>query len=156
MRTLQVVVADYALARFYRLPDAALRPELIDTLGNPAARSSERELVSGRPGRIFDRGMGHTQSFDPRSRHKRIFEENFAKSIARRIGRQLATERTDELVVVAGPRLLGLIELGLPAAARRRLAAKVPQDLARLGATQLARKLAPLRARLRSKVIPAV
>jgi len=155
MRTLQVVVADYAVARFYRLPNAAVRLELIDALSNPSARTTERELVSGRPGRMFDRGTGHPQSFDPRSRHKRIFEENFARSIARRIGRQLAAERADELVVVAGPRLLGLIELQLSKAARRRLAATVPQDLARLSAVEIGRKLMPLRARLRRKVVPA-
>ncbi|HXQ32012.1 MAG TPA: host attachment protein [Steroidobacteraceae bacterium] len=156
MRTLQVVVADYAVARFYRLPDAAVRLELIDALGNPAARTTERELVSGRPGRIFNRGIGHTQSFDPRNRHKRIFEENFARAIARRIGRRLAAERADELIVVAGPRLLALIELRLSKAARQRLAATVPQDLARLGAAQLSRTLVPLRAALRRKVVPAV
>jgi hypothetical protein len=77
MRTLQVVVADYAIARFYRLPDAAVRPELIDVLGNPAARTSDRELISSRPGRMFNRSTRQPQSFDPRARHKRIFEERF-------------------------------------------------------------------------------
>jgi protein required for attachment to host cells len=155
MRTLQVVVADNAVARFYRLPDAAVRLQLVDALANPTARTSERELVSSRPGRMFDRASGQPQSFDPRHRHKRVLEENFARAVARRIGRRLAADRADELVIVAGPRLLGLIEAGLSKAARRRLAATVPHDLARLTMPELARKLAPLRAGLRRKVAPA-
>ena len=145
MRPMLVVVADFSTARFYRLPKDSRRLQLLEVLRNPAARSHEHELVSSRQGRVYSRADGHPQAFDARTTAKRIASERFAVSIAQRIAGRCTALRNEDIVIVAGGRLLGLVDRKLPRTAQHRLVATVPRDLSRLTGAALARQVLPLR-----------
>ena len=145
MRPLLVVVADFATARFYRLPADSRRLRLLEVLENPAARSHEFQLVSSRQGRVDSRAVGHPQAFDAHRSAKRVASERFAGTVAKRIGGRCAALKNEDVVIVAGGRLLGLVDRKLPRAAQHRLVATVPRDLSHLTAAALAREVLPLR-----------
>ena len=147
MRPLLVVVADFSTARFYRLPADSHRLRLLQVLHNPAARGHESALVSSRQGRVYSRAVGHPQAFDAHRSAKRLASERFAGSVAKWIGGRCSALRNEDVVVVAGGRLLGLVDRRLPRAAQHRLVATVPRDLGHLTEAALARELLPLRRR---------
>jgi protein required for attachment to host cells len=146
MRPMLVVVADSSTARFYRLPADSRRLRLLEVLRNPAARAHEHDLVGGRQGRVYSRAVGHPQAFAAHSSPKRIAAERFAGTVARRVGGRCASLKNEDVVIVAGGRLLGLVERRLPAAAQHRLVATLPRDLCHLSEAALAREVLPLRA----------
>ncbi|MBS0393791.1 MAG: host attachment protein [Proteobacteria bacterium] len=145
MRPMLVVVADFSTARFYRLPTDSRRLRLLEVLHNPAARTHEHELVSGRQGRVYSRAVGHPQALAGRTPAKRVASERFAGAVARRIGGRCALQRNEDVVLVAGGRLLGLVDRKLPATVQHRLVATVPRDLSHLTEAALAREVLPLR-----------
>lgn len=145
MRPMLVVVADFSMARFYRLPRDSRRLRLLEVLRNPAARSHEHELVSSRQGRVYSRAVGHPQAFDARRTAKRLAAERFAVTVAKRIGGRCAALKNEDVVLVASGRMLGLVDRKLPAAAQHRLVATVPRDLSHLTEAALAREMLPLR-----------
>ena len=147
MRPMLVVVADFSTARFYRLPPDSRRLRLIEVLQNPAARTHEHELVSSRQGRVYSRAVGHPQAFDARSTAKRIASERFAVAVAKRIGGRCTALKNEDVVIVAGGRLLGLVDRKLSRTAQHRLVAAVPRDLSHLTEAALAREVLPLRQR---------
>ncbi len=147
MRPMLVVVADFSTARFYRLPADSRRLQLLEVLQNPAARTHEHELVSSRQGRVYSRAVGHPQAFDARRTAKRIASERFAVTVARRIGGRCTAIRNEDVVIVAGGRLLGLVDRKLSRTAQHRLVATVPRDLCHLSETALVREVLPLRQR---------
>jgi protein required for attachment to host cells len=147
MRPMLVVVADFSTARFYRLPADSRRLRLLEVLQNPAARSHEHELVSSRQGRVFSRAVGHPQAFDARRTAKRLAVERFAVTVAKRISGRCAALKNEDVVIVAGGRLLGLVDRKLPRTAQHRLVATVPRDLSHLTEAALAREVLPLRPR---------
>jgi protein required for attachment to host cells len=147
MRPLLVVVADFSAARFYRLPADSRRLRLLEVLQNPAARSHEHELVSSRQGRVYSRAVGHPQAFDAHRTAKRLASERFAGSVAKRIAGRCAALKDEDVVIVAGGRLLGLVDRKLPRTAQHRLVATVPRDLSHLAEAALAREVLPLRSR---------
>jgi len=145
MRPMLVVVADSSTARFYQLPADSRRLRLLEVLHNPAARGHESQLVASRQGRVYSRAVGHPQAFDAHRSAKRLASERFAGTVAKWIGGRCATLRNEDVVVVAGGRLLGLVDRRLPRAAQHRLVATVPRDLGHLTEAALARELLPLR-----------
>jgi protein required for attachment to host cells len=147
MRPMLVVVADFSAARFYRLPADSRRLRLLEVLHNPAARSHEHDLVSSRQGRVYNRGVGHPQAFDARRTAKQLASERFAVTVARRIGGCCTTVKNENVVIVAGGRLLGLVDRKLSRTAQRRLLATVPRDLSHLSEAALSREVVPLRQR---------
>ncbi len=147
MRPLLVVVADFSTARFYRLPADSRRLRLLEVLQNPAARSHEHALVSSRQGRVYNRAVGHPQAFDAHRTAKRLASERFAGTLAKRIGGRCAALKSEDVVIVAGGRLLGLVGRLLPPLAQHRLVATVPRDLSHLTEAALSREVLPLRLR---------
>ncbi len=145
MRPMLVVVADSSTARFYRLPGDSRRLRLLEVLHNPAARAHEHDLVSSRQGRVYSRADGHPQAFDARRSAKRLAAERFAGSVAKRIGGRCAALKNEDVVLVAGGRMLGLVDRKLPRAAQHRLVATMPRDLGHLTEAALARQVLPLR-----------
>lgn len=147
MYPMLVVVADFSTARFYQLPADSRRLRLLEVLHNPSSRAHEHELVSSRQGRVYSRAVGHPQAFEARSSPKRRAAERFATAVARRIGGRCAALKHEDVVLVAGGRMLGLVDRKLPRAAQHRLLATVPRNLSHLSPTALVREVLPLRQR---------
>jgi protein required for attachment to host cells len=73
--------------------------------------------------------------------------ERFAGTVAKHIGGRCAALKNEDVVIVAGGRLLGLVDRKLPRAAQHRLVATVPRDLSHVTSAALAREVLPLRER---------
>jgi len=68
--------------------------------------------------------------------------ENFARAVAHRIEDDRVIHAFDRLVLIAGPRMLGLLRESLPDSCRPSLAAEIPKDLSH-GGDQAMREAIP-------------
>jgi len=135
--SVRIVVADQSEARFYDAVSIAPKMKLIDTLTDPIARLHERDLVSDKPGRVFDRAPAPGQRRGAVSHHstggERTARKHEAMEFARRIVLQLETaHRTgavSRLVVMAGPAFLGLLREAMSKSLHEIVVAEVCKDL---------------------------
>jgi protein required for attachment to host cells len=129
MTTVRVLVADERAAAFYDLENlrSPLQPRA--TLDDPTATLRDRELESDRPGRGFASG-GHRHGVDGERSARRENETRFAGRIAHEVERARQHNEFDRLVIMAGPRMLGLLREALAEPSRSAVAAEVPKDLA--------------------------
>lgn len=105
-----ILVADGARARLFRAnmqEESAKGAELVERqdLVEPERGLADREIFSDKAGRNRP-GSGFE---DHRRRHRDEVERKFAKRIAAAVAQELQGEPADALVVVADPRLLGLL-----------------------------------------------
>ncbi len=133
----RIVVADQGEARFYDAepPEAALH--VSGRLLDPSARVHERDLVSDRPGRVFDhaptagtrRGaMAHHDTGGERSA-RRDAAVVFARRIAEQLEQAHQHGQFERLVLMANPRFLGMLRRTLPMELERCVVAEVHKDL---------------------------
>jgi protein required for attachment to host cells len=138
---IRIVVADQAEARFYdmHLPEKSLRPS--GRLLDPSARLHERDLVSDRPGRVFDRApmpatrrgaMAHHDTGGERSA-RRYAAMAFARRIVQQLDLARRQGRFERVVLMANPRFLGMLRRVLPPRLGECVAAAVPKDLVHQG-----------------------
>ncbi len=134
---IRIVVADQAEARFYDAepPEAALHAS--GSLRDPTARLHERDLVSDRPGRVFERASIPGSRRGASAHHDTGGERSARKSAAVAFARRIATElergqqqrRFDGIVLMANPRFLGLLRQVFSPRLGRCVVAEVPKDL---------------------------
>lgn len=142
--TLRIVVADDATALFYDLAgrselrhlSAPLQPT--EQLSDSAAHLHNRDLVSDRPGRKFDRAPLHSARRGATARHATGARNNpreheaqqFAHRIADSLQRVVQAGLVDELVLVCAPHFLGLLRAALPPAVSALIIDEIHKDLA--------------------------
>jgi len=133
---IRIVVADQAEATFYDIEHLAEGLHAAGRLEHPEAHLHDRDLVSDRPGRVFDhaptpghrRGAtAHHGTGGERSPHKHEAHV-FARHVAEELARQ--APGFDRLVLMAGPEMLGLLREALNDTTRAKLVAEVGKDLA--------------------------
>lgn len=104
-----VVVADEHKARFFTNKDGKVFLTENEDKVNPETRAHERDLITDRPGRTFDRaGSGRhakKQQTDPKTQEA----WSFSKSIAEKIEQTRIEQKIKRLVLVAEPRFLGML-----------------------------------------------
>lgn len=135
----RVVVADERQASFFdaATPKAPLteRGSLINEKGG----KRDIELETDRPGRRFG-GTSHGGGVE--ANHHGVTGEKssvqheltlFAKEVARRIETDRARNQFDRLVLVAGPKMLGLLRQSLSSPTHSMLAGEVSKDILRQG-----------------------
>lgn len=99
----QIVVVDSRLARIFRTPGPGRKFEAVRELANPGASRHERDLVTSRPGRVFNRVAGVRQALAVQSERRRQ-TQNWWRSVGRSLSGPLAAPDADGLLLVAGPR----------------------------------------------------
>lgn len=119
----RIVVADQSEARFYDVVDAAAKGlRLANRLTDAAAHLHDRDMVSDKPGRVFDhappssgrRGaVGHHSTAGERSPRKHE-AQNFARQIVAELDRARNAGEFNQVVLMAGPAFLGLLRDSLP------------------------------------------
>lgn len=129
MTTVRVLVADERAATFYDLEGLRSPLQPRTTLDDPTAMHRDRDLETDRPGRGFASG-GHRHGMDGERSARRESEIRFAGRIAHEVERGRQNSEFDRLVIMAGPRMLGLLREALADASRSAIAAEVPKDLA--------------------------
>jgi protein required for attachment to host cells len=122
--TVRVVVADERDATFFDLtkPQAAL--EARGSLHNDAARP-DRELETDRPGRRFGGTHGNRHAVDGERSTQRHETELFAKQVCQALDGARTRHEFDRLVLIAAPRMLGMLREALPAPCQAVVAAEV-------------------------------
>ncbi len=126
MSPILVVVADGAKARFFTLevkeraggePGPYLLEE--ESLVNPDQMQPGQQLWAGPESQAghYQEGKGQAHSYDDRRRdHEMEFERRFAHSIAEQVLSRTQTHPCQRLLLIAEPRLLGLLrEVLIPA-----------------------------------------
>jgi protein required for attachment to host cells len=133
----RIVVADESEVRFYDLDGTGRRLHPARRLTDPIAHLHNRDMVSDKPGRVFDhappshgrRGaVGHHSTGGERSprKHEAL---HFARTVATELDKDRSTGEFDKLVLMAGPVFLGLLREVLPKSLKAVIAAQVNKSL---------------------------
>jgi protein required for attachment to host cells len=125
-----VVVADGHHARMLEVEDAGLPPRLKSTVDAPPPEGQHRPPQHG-----------WTHGGDPRPEHD---ERRFAQVVIHALERGAASNQFRHLVVVAPPRLLGMLREALPRSLATRLRASSAKDWGRLTEPELLDHVRPL------------
>ncbi|HKE96908.1 MAG TPA: host attachment protein [Povalibacter sp.] len=128
----RVVVADERGASFLDASGLRTPFELRTTLLNDNAGLKDQDLETDRAGRgsnTVGRG-GH--GMDGERSTRRHLLELFAHHVATQIDEARKRNEFEKLVIVAGPRMLGLIREGLSVPCRALVVAEVDKDLSHL------------------------
>jgi len=104
-----VVVADQSKARIFTIDDPRGPLLAVDELEHPEAREREQVLTSDRPGRSFDsKGQGR-HAMGSTVEPKKEETIRFTKQIAEYVQAAHTEGHCDQLLLVAGPPLLGFL-----------------------------------------------
>ena len=125
--TVRVVVADERDATFFDLTQPQAPLETRGSLHNDSARP-DRELETDRPGRRFGGTHGNRHAVDGESSTQRHETELFAKQVCQALDGARTRHEFDRLVIIAGPRMLGMLREALPAPCQAVVAAEVAKD----------------------------
>ncbi|HEY8538147.1 MAG TPA: host attachment protein [Steroidobacteraceae bacterium] len=140
---IRVVVADERRATFFDVsrPKDGLRE--VAVVENPVGRLKDTDLETDRPGRRFGGAQGAGHGPGPaQGHHHGVNGERstllheltlFAKEVGRRIDADRNGHKFDKLVIIAAPKMLGLLRQSLPSQVQSLIAAEIPKDLVNHG-----------------------
>ena len=130
----RIVVADERKALFF---DSSKPSDLTPrgTVENPAAGLKDIDLESDRPGSRYGggptgNGSGAHHGVDGERSTLRHELTMFAKQVGQHIDADRVSRKFDRLVLVAPPKMLGLLRQSLPTQSQSLLAAEIAKDLA--------------------------
>lgn len=126
--TVRIVVADERDATFFDLTKPRAPLEARGSLHNDAARP-DRELETDRPGRRFGGTHGNRHAVDGERSTQRHETQLFAKQVCQALDGARTRQEFDRLVIIAAPRMLGMLREALPAPCQAVVAAEVAKDL---------------------------
>lgn len=138
----RIVVADERQANFFDAvtPKAPLTAR--GSLINESGGKKDIELESDRPGRRYGGTGGVNHAGQAQGHHHGVNGERsteqhdltiFAKEVARRIDAGRARNEFDKLVLVAAPKMLGLLRQSLPTPSQSLLAEAISKDIVHQG-----------------------
>ncbi|MDH3666417.1 MAG: host attachment family protein [Paracoccaceae bacterium] len=127
-KTTWVVVADGAKALILVNEGTDRMPNLRVDWKSEIDAPPSREINADRPGRRSDSGPGQRSAMEPVDAH-RIGSDRFIDSLADRIDRAVQSGRSERLVLVAPPRVLGRLRASLTKATADAVAAELRRDL---------------------------
>lgn len=100
----------------------------IKHIKNPAAALREQDIAADRPGRAFDSfGSGRHAMSPKQTGHERQLQL-FATDLSRYINESVAHNTFSKVILIAGPRLLGMVRDGLSKTASRALVLEVAKN----------------------------
>ena len=144
-----VVIADGAHAKVLQFTPEKPTLEAVQDIAFKIELPATHDLVSDRPGRVFESHGHASHAKAPRSDPHRELKRDLAHKIAGALQTSLADQRYDKLVLVAPPTTLGDLREALAKSVRACVTAELAQDLVKIPAGQLQDHLAdvlPLKA----------
>jgi protein required for attachment to host cells len=138
---IRVVVADERRATFFDLSRPSNGLHEVGVVENPVGRLKDMDLETDRPGRRSG-GVPGTSPGPAQAHHHGVDGERstllheltlFAKEVGRRIDADRNGRKFDKLVIIAAPKMLGLLRQSLPSPVQPLIAAEVAKDLANRG-----------------------
>ena len=132
---LRIVVSDEREANFFDTSRLTGPLTGRGSLQNGAAGLKDSDLETDRPGRRHNGASGvthgHSHGVDGEKSTERHDIELFAKAVAQRIDADRNRNDFDKLLLIAPPKMLGLLRQSLSTQARSLLAGEVSKDLVR-------------------------
>lgn len=139
----RIVVADERQANFFDAVTPRSPLTARGSLVNESGGKKDIDLESDRPGRRYggangvSHGSGHAQGHHHGVNGERSTEQHdltiFAKEVAKRIDAGRARNEFDKLVLVAAPKMLGLLRQSLPTQSQSLLASTISKDIVNQG-----------------------
>jgi protein required for attachment to host cells len=139
----RVVVADERQANFFDASKYGAPLSLRASLENPAGGKKDIDLETDRPGSRFGGASGARNGSGPQQAHhhgvdgERSTEQHeltlFAKEVAQKIDGDRLKRDFERLVIIAGPKMLGLLRQQLPETCKGVIVGEIPKDLAQRG-----------------------
>lgn len=130
---LRIVVTDEREASFFDTSRLVGPLTAKGSIQNGAAGLKDSDLETDRPGRRHNGSpgisRGHSHGVDGERSTQRHDMELFAKTVAQRIDADRARHDFDKLLLIAPPKMLGLLRQLLSTQTRAVVAAEVPKDL---------------------------
>lgn len=126
-----ILVSDASQARIYEIASLAGPLKAVSALDMTAADTHgfSRDLKSDRPGRAFASTGNQRSAMEPRHDPHQMAEDKFARSVAERLNHACEEKLFAQLVVIAPPRMLGVLRDEFSAAVRKLVAAEIHKDL---------------------------
>ena len=145
MKPTALIVADAARCRFFTLTSAdtpniesTVVLQEVEDLVNPEANASGQQVYSNtKSGRNRAPAGGPAHGYDDhREGHQQELRRRFARTIDQRAARLMAQEQGG-LVVIAEPRLLGLLRQEFSQDLRERIVLELAEDASKQGVVEL-------------------
>jgi protein required for attachment to host cells len=139
-----ILIADDGSARVVSSAgkESALLP--VDDLRLQGHPLPDRELGADRPGRSFDRTGEGRHGMEPRTDPHLVEEERFARKIVTVLDQAARRQRFDRLVLVAPPKLMGMLRGLLPPNLMDKVGGELTKDLTKIPSHELPEHLEPI------------
>lgn len=125
----RVVVADECEASFFDVDRVHAPMRLTTKLEDDRGRMQDRELETDKPGRSFSRMTHGRSAMDGERSTQRHLQTRFARRIAKEIDKARHRHEFGRLVIMAGPRMLGLIREALPQKTQSAVTMEITKDV---------------------------
>lgn len=143
MSSIWILVADRARARLYALDDDEGRLLHIGEFSNPEGRMKARDLRSDRPPTVHDR-FGHGRhAIEPNTTPEDKAAERFAARLRDALALGLARHLCRNLVLIAPPRFLGMLNGALGRKLRASVLLEVAKEMTGADDRRLLSQLPP-------------
>ncbi len=139
------LVTDGAKARIVR--DLKIRPgtgERLEDLVLEVQHNRRQEIMADRPGRSFSSHDARRSAMEYRSDPVREQQQGFAAKLIEDLEGHRKGEAFDRLVIIAAPRMLGLLREAMPGSLKSVVVGEFAKDLANLPENKLHDTLANL------------
>lgn len=128
-KTVWIVVANRGVARLFQATQATGPLEELEAFIHPEARLRDRDLVSDRPGRGFERAGPGSHAEEPDSSVAEVEAGQFALELSRFLLKGHGDGRFDMLVLIAAPGFLGALRERLGGAMKHHILLEVAKNL---------------------------
>ncbi len=137
-----ILVCDSARARVFEKRDDTPSWTLVTTMAHEESRAKTSALASDRAGsRSSEGASAHHNALAPASEPKEVEKDDFAHTLVQMLDQAMRSQRFSRWVLVAPPRVAGLIKGKLTPELTKHLLATVEKDLVALDAQALAERL---------------
>lgn len=137
-----ILVAHQAGARLYENRGAGTGLRLLKKIDHPEGKAKDQDINADRPGRAFDSQGDGRHAMGKSESPAEHAQAEFARGLARVLDQGRTGNAFSGLVLVAGPRLLGLIRDSLDKHTASLLTSELPKDLVNATDAEVAAHLA--------------
>jgi protein required for attachment to host cells len=129
MKKMWILVANQAEAQIYSSDRLPKNLKLVDVLANKEGTAHPRDLISDAPGRAFDSIGSGRHAMAPNTGVKEEQRRRFVKEMVERLQTAHFKGEFDELVLLAGPGVLGVIRKTLTPDLAKIVIKAIPKDV---------------------------
>ena len=104
------LVANRSRALLFKRVGLSDQISLVDSMECPEGRIARSETTTDRPGTVYSSSPGHANSYSSQSTPEDDIARSFASSLSERVERLEEDHQFDSLILVAEPRMLGILK----------------------------------------------